>query len=197
MNDKIQFAAEMKPNRKTSKIVILDRDGVINARKGPYVVETSQFEFLPKALKALKLLKKKGYRVHIASNQSCVARGLLSMQKLNEITHFMLEKIRKFGGEIESVQYCPHHPDDNCNCRKPKTGLLKKIENKYKLNLKGAWLIGDDSTDIQAGNKAGCRTILISANKSSDKFNRKKRNSPDYISKDLYTAVTSIILNEE
>ncbi len=187
----------MKGNRKSSKIVILDRDGVINVQKGPYVVEVSQFKFLPKALEALKLLKEKGYRVHIVSNQSCVARGLLSMQKLNEITDFMLEKIRKFGGKIESVQYCPHHPDDNCNCRKPKTGLFKKIETKYKLNLKDAWLIGDDITDIQAGNKAGCRTILVSANKSSGELNRKKENSPNYISKDLYTAVTSIILNEQ
>ncbi len=187
----------MKPNRKTSKIVILDRDGVINARKGPYVVKVSQFEFLPKALEALKLLKENGYQVHIVSNQSCVARGLLSMQKLNKITNFMLEKIREFGGEIESVQYCPHHPDENCNCRKPRTGLLKKIENKYKLNLRDAWLIGDDITDIQAGNKAGCRTILVSADKSSNKLGRQKENSPDHISKDLYTAVTSVILNEQ
>jgi len=146
---------------KNSKAVFLDRDGVINRNREEYVLDVSEFEFLPNAVEALKLLKANGYDVHIISNQSCVARGLLSMKKLNEITEYMMKNIRRLSADIDSINYCPHHPDEKCSCRKPNTGMLEQLAEKNGYSFKNIWLIGDQPTDIQAGNRFGCKTILI------------------------------------
>ena len=181
------------------ELILMDRDGVINRERKGYVLHPEQLEFLPDALKALRLLNKNGFRAHILSNQSPVGRGLLSMEMLNKITRHMVEIIRQHGGNIESIQYCPHRPDEKCRCRKPRSGLFHNLERVYNVNLPRTWFVGDKLTDIQAAQAVGCRTILV--NSGADKYDSSEgfpdESTPDFFAKNLYEAVTQIILKED
>jgi D-glycero-D-manno-heptose 1,7-bisphosphate phosphatase len=179
---------------KDSRVVFLDRDGVINANRDEYVLDVSEFEFLPNAIEALRLLKVHGYDIHVISNQSCVARGLLSMEKLDEITEHMLNEIRERGADIDSVNYCPHHPDENCRCRKPNTGMLEDIARGNGYSFENIWFIGDRSTDMQAANRVGCRTVLVNDEDYTKALRPEDDEVPDYTAKDLYDAVVRIVL---
>ncbi len=179
------------------KVVLLDRDGVINIDRDNYILDISQFRFLPNTLEALKLLKESGFEVHIVSNQSPVGRELLTPDELQRITAYMLKEIEKAGGEIKSVNYCPHHPDEDCNCRKPETGLLQKVAGDHSLNLQDAWLIGDSLTDIEAGNRVGCRTILVEGGSHHDEAELKGILKPYLVVHDILAAVSHIIDSED
>ena len=179
------------------KAVFLDRDGVINRNREEYVLDISEFEFLPNVFESLRILKSKGYKIHIISNQSCVARGLLTVQKLNEITRYMLDNIKKNGADIDSVDYCIHHPDDKCECRKPNTGMLKSVVEKNGYEISDVWFIGDRKSDIEAGNRMGCKTILVNTDEYFKTLDAKKNEIPAFRAKDLYNAVTGIILKED
>ena len=179
---------------KKKKVVFLDRDGVINENRDEYVLDVSEFKFLPNAIEALILLKVNGYDVHIISNQSCVARGLLSMEKLDEITEYMLNEIRNRGADIDSVNYCPHHPDEKCRCRKPNTGMLEDIVKGNGYSFEDIWFIGDQDTDMQAANRLGCKAILVNDEDYKKSLLPEDDEVPDYTAKDLYDAVTSVVL---
>ena len=181
----------------TNKAVFLDRDGVINHNREEYVLDIAEFEFIPNSIEALRLLKENGYDIHVISNQSCVARGLLPMARLDEITQHMLSEIRKHGADIDSVNYCPHHPDEKCQCRKPNTGMLEEVAHKKGYRLQNAWFIGDRHTDMQAGNRVGCKTILINDEDYVKTLRPENGELPDYTAKDLYEAVTGIILSNK
>ncbi|MBN1916906.1 MAG: HAD family hydrolase [Verrucomicrobia bacterium] len=176
------------------KVVLIDRDGVVNYDRPDYILEVSQFRFIHGSERAIRLLTQSGYQVHIVSNQSAVGRGLMTQATLDEITAYMLARFEKAGAHIESVSYCTHTPDDHCDCRKPKTGLIDALIDKYGFNPARAWFVGDNLTDMTAGNAAGCRTILIARQLPPSKFHTNDQAIPDFITTDLYTAVTSIIL---
>jgi len=179
---------------KNRRVVFLDRDGVINENRDEYVLDVSEFEFLPNAIEALRLLKVNGYDIHVISNQSCVARGLLSMEKLDEITQHMLNEIRNRRADIDSVNYCPHHPDEKCRCRKPNAGMLEDIAKKNGYSFENIWFIGDRSTDMQAANRVGCRTILINDEDYTKTLRPENDEVPDHTAKNLYGAVVRIVL---
>lgn len=145
------------------KVIFLDRDGVINkkASKADYVKNWSEFEFLPGAVEAIKNLTKKGYDIHLITNQPGVARGLMAKQDLDLIHQKMQEELEKNGGKIKAIYTCLHGWDDGCDCRKPKPGLFFQAANENHFDLSKAVFIGDDERDIQAGEVAGCRTILV------------------------------------
>lgn len=176
------------------RVVMMDRDGVINYERRDYVRRVEQFRLIHGAQRAIRLLTQHGYQVHIVSNQSAVGRGLMTQDDLNEITGHMLMRVEKAGGHIESVSYCTHTPDDNCDCRKPKTGMIEKLIARYGFDPERAWFVGDSLTDTAAGNAAGCRTILIARDLPPTKFATNEHAIPDFITTDLHTAVTSIIL---
>ncbi len=176
------------------RVVMMDRDGVINYERRDYVRRVEQFRLIHGAQRAIRLLTQHGYQVHIVSNQSAVGRGLMTQDDLNEITGHMLMRIEKAGGHIESVTYCTHTPDDNCDCRKPKTGMIDKVVSRYGFEPQRAWFVGDSLTDMAAGNAAGCRTILIARDLPPTKFATNEHAIPDFITTDLHTAVASIIL---
>ncbi len=145
------------------KVIFLDRDGVIN-KKAPehdYVKSWDEFEFLPGALDAIKLLTDSGYQIYIISNQRGIARGLMTEDELRSIHQRMIKEIVRAGGRIEAVYYCPHDHDEQCFCRKPQSGLLFKAAREHCINLTMAVMIGDASSDVEAGEAAGCRAILI------------------------------------
>ncbi|MDP2917912.1 MAG: HAD family hydrolase, partial [bacterium] len=142
------------------KVVFLDRDGVIN--KDPqekfYVMKWSDFHFLPGAISAVKKLNKTGFKIAIISNQAGVGKELFKRGVLRSITKKMLAKIKARGGKIKKVYYCLHRSQDNCPCRKPKTGLLKKAFLYFKAAPSDTFFIGDSEVDVIAGHKMGCRT---------------------------------------
>lgn len=176
------------------KYLFIDRDGVINKDPGGwtehnYVTDWKYFHFLPGALEALKILKEKGIKVIVASNQGGVSKGFYKEEKLREINSLMLKEIEKAGGAIEEVFYCVHRDEDNCTCRKPKAGLLEKASKKYGVDLKSTYFIGDGKVDISASKRAGCRPILILSGKSTLKDVDGWEDKPDHVFTDLLASV--------
>ena len=176
------------------KVVLMDRDGVINYDRRDYVRRVEEFRLIHGTQRAFRLLTQYGYQVHVISNQSAVGRGLMTQEDLDEITRHMIARIEKAQGRIESVTYCTHTPEDNCECRKPNAGMINALIEKYSFHPERAWFVGDKLSDIIAGNTAGCRTILIARELPSTKFRTNDHAVPDFITTDLHTAVTSIIL---
>ncbi|MEI8176412.1 MAG: HAD-IIIA family hydrolase [Candidatus Omnitrophota bacterium] len=152
------------------KFIFLDRDGVINRDPGAigkeYVTSWEEFAFLPGVLESIKELSAHGYRIAVISNQAGVGRGVYSKVALDEITSRMVTVITAAGGTIDSVQYCIHKRDDNCDCRKPKTGSLKKAVGDRAIDLANSYFIGDSRTDVEAGRALGCKTILVLSGKT-------------------------------
>lgn len=147
----------------TEKVVFLDRDGVINKKmpENDYVKNWDEFEFLPRAIEALKLLQSRGYKIFIITNQRGVARGFMSEADLKNIHKKMLSELQKNKVAINGIYYCPHDTGDNCECRKPKPGLLLTAARDHHIDLTKAVFIGDDAKDAEAGGAAGCKTILV------------------------------------
>ncbi|HLV02239.1 MAG TPA: HAD-IIIA family hydrolase [Acidobacteriota bacterium] len=148
--------------------VILDRDGVLNRKppKARYVRRWEDFQWLPGALESLRLLRENGYRVIVVTNQAGVARGEMTEQDLLDIHRRMCLEVRSAGGDIEAVYYCPHGWDEGCECRKPKPGMLFRAQRDFHLDLTRTLFIGDDERDAEAGHAAGCRTILVTPDRS-------------------------------
>lgn len=148
---------------KPKKIILLDRDGVINKRppKAEYVKNWSEFEFLPGAIDALKLLTKKKYEIFIISNQAGIGRGVMTEDDLKKIHKKFLEVCKKEGINIKGIYYCTHNWSDGCFCRKPKPGMLFKAAVDHSFDLTKTIFIGDDERDGETGEAANCKTILL------------------------------------
>jgi histidinol-phosphate phosphatase family protein len=156
----------MTSRNHSPKAVILDRDGVLNKKPhlARYVRNWDEFEWIPGAVEAVRLLKSKGCMVCLATNQAGVARGVLSAEDLNHIHARMQADLGKVGASVDKIYVCPHAPEAGCECRKPKPGLLFAIQKDFKLDLTQTPFIGDDPKDMQAGRAAGCPTFLVDQN---------------------------------
>jgi len=148
---------------KPKKIILLDRDGVINKKppKAEYVKNWKEFEFLPGAIDGLKLLTKKGYKIIIISNQAGIGRGAMTEGDLKKINGKFLDVCKSKVVDIKAMYHCPHNWDEGCSCRKPKPGMLFKAASDHHFDLTKAIFIGDDERDEQAGQAADCSTILL------------------------------------
>lgn len=145
----------------TSKLVILDRDGVINFDSIQYIKSPAEWKPIPGSLEAIARLNQNGYRVVVATNQSGVGRGLFEMDTLNSIHEKMHKALFTLGGRIEAIFYCPHPADSDCDCRKPKPGMFKRISETLNADLKGVPAIGDSLRDLQACAVLGCQPMLV------------------------------------
>ena len=143
------------------RLVVLDRDGVINEDSDAYIKSPDEWVAIPGSLEAIARLCGAGYTVAVATNQSGLARGYFSEQVLDTIHDKMLEGARSAGGEIDLVVACPHGPDDGCDCRKPRTGLLEQIADHYRAPLDGVPVVGDSLRDLEAGAAVGARPMLV------------------------------------
>lgn len=143
------------------KLLILDRDGTLNTPKDDFITSPDEWEPLPGALEAVARLNQAGWRVVIASNQPAIGRGLLDMAVLNAIHAKMNRALAAVGARVEAVFFCPHVPDDACNCRKPAPGLYQQIAERYGVSLKGVPAAGDSVWDAQAAAAAGCEPHLL------------------------------------
>lgn len=158
--DRIELTTSFFNN---NKIVFLDRDGTINkkASRACYIEEPDQFVWLDGAKEAIRLLNMNDYKVILITNQPGIARGKLSEGTLQAIHEKMKRELLEIGAHVDKIYYCPHDWDGGCECRKPKPGMLYQAQKEYNLNLTKCILIGDDDRDIEAGNKARCRTYKI------------------------------------
>lgn len=143
------------------KAVFLDRDGVINEERKDYVKNVNEFVIFEYVAQAINLLKKKGYLVIVITNQSAINRNLLSHHMLKKIHDTLENYLENHGTSLDGIFYCPHRPDEECLCRKPKPGLLLKASRDLDINLKNSWMIGDCEKDIEAAKSVGCNWILI------------------------------------
>lgn len=146
-------------------LIILDRDGVINEDSDEFIKTPEEWRPIPGSLAAIAQLNRAGHIVIIATNQSGIGRGLYTEQDLQQIHAKMQKNLAEEGGHIDGIYYCPHHPDQDCACRKPKPGLLKKIAQDYGIELKQALLIGDAERDIRAAQAVNCPAVLVKTGK--------------------------------
>ena len=143
------------------KLVILDRDGTINAESADFIKSPDEWMPLPGALEAIARLNHAGWHVVVASNQSGLGRGLFDVASLNAMHAKMYKMLAAVGGRIDAVFYCPHTPDDKCHCRKPEPGLFEQIGERYGIDLNGVAVVGDALRDVVAGASAGCEPHLV------------------------------------
>jgi D-glycero-D-manno-heptose 1,7-bisphosphate phosphatase len=147
------------------KLVILDRDGVINYDSAQFIKTPAEWKPIPGSLEAIARLNQAGYRVVVATNQSGLGRSLFDMDTLNSIHEKMHKALFTVGGRIDAVFFCPHTADSDCECRKPKPGMLRRISQTLNINLKGVPAIGDSLRDLQACAAVGCLPILVRTGK--------------------------------
>ncbi len=142
-------------------LIVLDRDGVINRESATFIKSPEEFIVLPGSATAIEQLNSAGYRVVIATNQSGVGRGLFSVDTLKEIHDKLSTIVQKAGGRLDAIYYCPHHPDENCECRKPKVGLLRQIAEAYQCSAAELIVVGDSLRDLEAAWSFGSPAILV------------------------------------
>ena len=141
--------------------VFLDRDGTINRDIGTYITKPEQFKFLPGASELIRIFTEKEFRIIIVTNQSQISKGLMSESTLNIIHSNMFETIIKEGGIIDKIYYCPHQDSDNCECRKPKPGMLLKAKKLFRIDFRKSILIGNSWKDMNAASAVGCTTCFL------------------------------------
>jgi D-glycero-D-manno-heptose 1,7-bisphosphate phosphatase len=143
------------------KLAILDRDGVVNYDSAAFIKSPDEWRPIPGSLEAITRLNQAGYHVVIATNQSGVGRGLFEMATLNAIHDKMNRALAEVGGRLDAIFFCPHAQEANCNCRKPRAGLLDEIGRRLNVTLEGVPVIGDARRDLEAATAVGARPILV------------------------------------
>ncbi|MBU4344289.1 MAG: D-glycero-beta-D-manno-heptose 1,7-bisphosphate 7-phosphatase [Desulfobacteraceae bacterium] len=177
------------------RVVFLDRDGVINRDSPDYIKSWEEFEFLPGSIEAIRLLNLNGFATIIITNQSAINRNMISKQGLEHIHALMKKAIKSGGGEIKDIFFCPHTPEEGCDCRKPKPGLIYQAQKKYQIDLPASIMVGDDAKDIECASRAGCGlSVLVKSENflNTERLLSEKKISPDYTALDLYDAANWI-----
>lgn len=149
------------------KLIILDRDGVINFDSAQFIKSPDEWKPIPGSLDAISRLDQAGYRIVVATNQSGVGRGLFDMDTLNTINDKMMRMVGQAGGRIDAVFFCPHSADSTCDCRKPMPGLFRQIGERFNIDLNGVPTVGDSLRDLQAGVEVGCAPYLVLTGKGT------------------------------
>jgi len=178
--------------------VFLDRDGTI-VREVDYLRSVRNLRLLPGAAEAIRRLNRAGYAVVIATNQSGIARGLLTEDDLKGIHGTLIQRLAKRGARIDAIYYCPHHPEApveryrrRCRCRKPQSGMLARAARDLELDLARSVAVGDSARDIEAGRRSGCRTVLVRTGYGAE-AEADLREAPDHIASNLSEAASWIL----
>lgn len=174
-----------------TKAVFIDRDGVLVEDTG-FVHRIEDFKLIKNAIEGLKLLK--SYKLFIITNQSGIGKGVYKLEDFLKFNSHLIKALEKHDIKIEKTYYCPHKPEDNCECRKPKTKFLKDAENEFGIDLEKSFVIGDRKSDMELGINCNCKTIFI-ANKNSYKL--KNKIASDYFAEDLLDAAKWVIKNDK
>ncbi len=174
------------------QVVFLDRDGVINRDSPDYIKSWEEFEFLPKSIEAIRLFNLNGFATIIITNQSVINRNMVSREGLEYIHALMKKAVQSGGGEIKDIFYCPHIPEDGCDCRKPEPGLIYQAQKKYPIDLPASIMVGDSAKDIECARRAGCGlSVLVKSENFSnaERLLSEKKISRDFTASNLYDAV--------
>ncbi len=150
------------------KFVVLDRDGTINHDSDQYIKSPAEWKPIEGSLEAIARLTQAGYRIVVATNQSGIARGLFDTATLISIHDTMHHAVAKHGGRIDAVFFCPHAANSECECRKPKAGMLREIARRFNVSLEGVHAVGDALRDVQAAAAAGARPVLVLTGKGKE-----------------------------
>jgi D-glycero-D-manno-heptose 1,7-bisphosphate phosphatase len=177
------------------RAIFLDRDGVINFNRDSYVTSWQEFVFLPGVFAPLRQLAESCLAVVVVSNQSAVARGLISTAELETIHRQMIEAVEHQGGRLDAVFYCPHHPEEGCSCRKPQPGLLLRAAAHLDLDLSSSFVVGDAESDVEAALNAGCKPVLVLTGRGQDQLTGMPPQlvAQCHVAKDLGAAVAWIV----
>ena len=149
------------------KLIVLDRDGVINVDSDQFIKSPDEWKPIPGSLEAIARLNESGWRVVVASNQSGVGRGLFDMDTLNAINEKMTKAIGQAGGRLDAIFFCPHLADSTCDCRKPRPGMFLQIAERFNVDMRGVPVVGDSLRDLQAGVAVGCQPYLVLTGKGA------------------------------
>ncbi|HEU4852221.1 MAG TPA: D-glycero-beta-D-manno-heptose 1,7-bisphosphate 7-phosphatase [Telluria sp.] len=175
------------------KLIILDRDGVINYDSPEFIKSPAEWMPIPGSLEAIARLNQAGYRVVVASNQSGIARELFDITTLNAIHHKLHTSAQQLGATVDAIFFCPHAAIDNCDCRKPKSGMFEEISKRFKISLKGVPTVGDSLRDLQAGFKSGCTPYLVLTGKGQKTFETGGLPPGTQVFPDLASMVNSLL----
>ena len=166
---------------KNMKLIILDRDGVINHDSDQFIKSPAEWQPIDGSMDAIAFLTQAGYTLAVASNQSGIARGYFTVQTLNEMHIKMHKLVRQAGGEISGIWFCPHTADSQCNCRKPKTGMILDILDRFQAEASETYLVGDSLRDLQAITHVGGKPILVKTGKGMKTLEKERENLPENI----------------
>ncbi|WP_089682782.1 D-glycero-beta-D-manno-heptose 1,7-bisphosphate 7-phosphatase [Billgrantia gudaonensis] len=179
------------------RLVILDRDGVINRDSDHYIKSLDEFIPYPSAIEAIARLTHSGWTVAVATNQSGIARGYYDQDTLDTMHRRLHDLVRQADGEIAHIAVCPHGPNDGCDCRKPLPGLLHEIRDVLGLSaLEGAWMVGDSLRDLQAGEKLGCHSVLVRTGKGDRTLAKGEGLDQAHVFADLATFVDWLLATQ-
>ena len=201
--DFLHGVCEQRNLKHKQKCIFLDRDGTINKYVG-FLRTVGQLDLEPKVSEAIRLINESEYLAIVITNQPVIARGECSMEELDRINNRLFTLLGKDGAYLDGLYFCPHHPDKgfegevpelkcDCNCRKPKIGMLKSAERDFNADLANSWFVGDTTMDVQTGKNGGMRTIML---KSGDPNKGRYDTTPDFLADDLLDAVRLILFNE-
>lgn len=181
----------------TTKLIILDRDGVINYDSDDYIKSEEEWTPLPGSIEAISKLHQSGFRIAIATNQSGLARNYFDNDTLEAMHHKMVSLIEAAGGKIDLIAFCPHKPGDNCSCRKPLPGLITKISEQLSIPISQSVIfVGDSMSDLEAGYAAGCTPVLVKTGKGMKSFVKLKEANNSHL-KDIavYNSLSEFVEN--
>jgi len=189
----VQLASEAVTPKRAVKLIILDRDGVINRDSEQFIKTPDEWRPIPGSLEAIARLNHAGFRVVIATNQSGIGRGLFEMATLNAIHEKMHKALALAGGRIDALFYCPHTADASCECRKPRTGMLKEIGLRFGVDLAGVPCIGDSLRDLTAAAAVGAQPILVLTGKGEQTLREGEFPENTVIFPDLAFAASALL----
>ncbi len=177
--------------KKAKKAIFLDRDGTI-CEDVNYLSRPDELKIFPFAAEAVRLLNENNFLVILITNQSGIARGYFDENALHEIHEKLISELAEQNAKLDAVYFCPHNSDDNCACRKPKTGMLEQATKDFSIDLGNSWIIGDKVIDIETGFNAGTKTALVLTGYGRKDIEKSKRN-PDIVAENLFETVKRII----
>ena len=179
-------------NEKRQKAVFLDRDGTI-CEDVNYLSRPEDLRLFPFTAEAVKLLNDKGFLVILITNQSGIARGFFDEKVLHQIHAKLKEELTKSNAKLDAIYFCPHSSSDNCDCRKPKTGMIEMAKQDFSLSLENSWIIGDKAIDVETGFNAQIKTALVLTGYGQTEAEKLKK-KPDLTAENLLQIVKMLIL---
>jgi D-glycero-D-manno-heptose 1,7-bisphosphate phosphatase len=180
---------------KTRPAIFLDRDGTLNESVG-YVNHPSRFRLFPFAVDAIRTIRDEGYLAILVTNQSGIGRGLFSEEMLGEVHGALARTLADGGTALDAIYYCPHRPQDGCECRKPRSGLLRRAADEWKIDLSRSWMVGDSYSDLEAAFGAGARGALVATGYGEGNWEYERKTwprPPDVYAPDLHSALCTIL----